>query len=119
MFLEKVAEVFGLEVESEKVTILGYAFRDHFGNMVVEDEINKVYDKLDFSYEGVLGKFLWFLNSSCDFTDDFDLRNDNVIEFLSELLELSKEDFIAKSHNLIEVLEKEYDFHFEDDAYCL
>lgn len=119
MFLEKVAEVFGLEANSEKLILLGYAFRDHFGNMVVEDEIDKVYAKLDFSYKGVLGKFLWFLTSSCDFQDDFDLRNDNVIEFLSELLELSKEDFKSKARYLIKILEKEYDFHFEDDAYCL
>lgn len=119
MFLEKVAEVFELQVDSEKVVLLGYVFTNHFGNIVIESEIDKVYDNLDISYENFLGKFLWFLNSSCNLTDDLDLSKDNVIEFLSELLELSKEDFIAKSHNLIEVLEKEYDFHFEDDAYCL
>lgn len=119
MFLEKVAEVFGLEVESEKVTILGYAFREYIGSIVIESEIPKAYKELVFDYSGVLGKFIKFLTNTSDLADDFDLRDDDVIEFLSELLELSKEDFITKSHNLIEVLEKEYNFHFEDDAYCL
>ena len=38
MFLEKVAEVFELEVESEKVTILGYAFREYIGDIVIAEK---------------------------------------------------------------------------------
>lgn len=119
MFLEKVAEVFGLEVESEKVTILGYAFREYIGSIIIESEIPKVYNELVFNYPGVLGGFIKFLTDALDLADDFDLRYNDIIEYLSELAGLSEEDFKSRARYLIDSLQKEYDFHFEDDAYCL
>ena len=114
MFLEKVAKVFDLDINSGEVFLTAYFIR-HFGMVKIEvDALDKFseYTNLDLN-NSLLGKLLYYVNSYLDL-DLFCYLNEDALQFFSDLLSISIQDFKLKVNQVIDNIGKELDLGFED-----